>query len=615
MKIKKLILYTFSSLFVLIVLLFTLSYFFLDDIIDARLKKLISKKFGTFYSLEYDSIDKDIRFSEATFVVKNASFSSDTTNTEGMSKFPVVFFNSKELRIEKISTWNIITGASLDLENIHLSEPNLTVYTLKKDLNSSNDIKNKRGKPILNAVTINHFLLENGSVEFIDYLTKAKTFESNSILVDVNKISLDLTKMNDYKTLLSFDDVSIESSNPSFSPINGVYTYKMGEMRVSSLENNLSFTDIDIETKETLKQASKNVLNHKELVNVQIGSINIEQVDLKKIIFESNIEIGKVDVNDSYIHIFKNNSKRLDADFEKHVFGEVIRSIKTPIKIDTVQLFNVDVDYELKNTIYKEPAKLNFYINDGYIANFNTDVTSTDTLHFFAEGKFMKQGNMWITARILVSDSINEYQQYMGSIKNMPFSVLNPTIKQFFNADIASGYIDEVSFHGIANKNYTSGSVVFKYTDLRIDFFKKNNHKKRFFLLSEIANASTHKNNPDKKGNLLAAHYKYQRKKWQGSVGLWLGGIINGMFNVAVKELPKEIIETEKEKKKKGIFHRDKEKKKKKDKKVKHPLFHLKNREKKHHDGLHLFHKKKKNGDDKPKEKKHIFHHKKKEEE
>ena len=63
------------------------------------------------------------------------------------------------------------------------------------------------------------------------------------------------------------------------------------------------------------------------------------------------IEIGKIDIEDSYLHLFKNNTKRLEAGFHKMVLNEMVRSIKTPIKIDTIQIFNLDYDFELLNRV------------------------------------------------------------------------------------------------------------------------------------------------------------------------------------------------------------------------------------------------------------------------
>ncbi len=620
MKIKKLILYTFSTLFLLIVITFTLGYFFLDDIVDSRLKRLISKKFGTFYTLSYDSLEKDISFSSITFIVNKAKFSSDTLDTEGMEKFPSFFFETEQLKVEKISTWNVLIGSSLDLGNVLLEKPKLTLYTHQKT--KSTDVKNKRGKSILSSASIDRFLLENGEIEFIDFATKEKTFESSSILVDVNDIKLDLTNLDNYRKFLSFESFSVQSDSPKFQPLEGIYNYEMGRMNINSKENLLSFKDIKIDTKKSLKEASESVVNHKEVLNTTIATLDITDVDLKKIIFENKIEIGKIDIEDSYLHIFKNNTKRLEAGFHKKVLNEMIRSINIPIKIDTIQIFNLDYDFELLNPAHSQPSTMNIKVHDGYIANFTNDLNGQDTTQIFIEGKFMNSGDMWLTVNLVPSDSVNNYQQFAGAIKNMPFNVLNPLIKQFFNAKIASGYINEVSFHGIANTNSTYGSVVFKYHDLKMALYKKKGDHKRFGVLSSVANLSTHKNNPDKHGKLVGAKFHYQRKPWQGSVGLWLGGVINGMFNVAVKEIPKEIIEDGQEFKKTKKIHifnhnKDPDKNKDKKKRKKHPLFHLKDREKKNHDGLHLFHKKNKedNGEDNPpKEKKKLFHHNKKKE-
>lgn len=603
-KIKKIFIYAFSTLFILAVLFSVFLYFFLDDVIDTRLQKLISKKFGTFYALEYESIEKNIGLTEISFIVNKASFSSDTTDHEGMAKFPTFFFDSKSLKVEKISTWNVIIGSSLDLSHIILEEPNLRIYTDKKDSNSNSDVRNKRGKSILSSLTIDRFLIRKGNVEIIDFQSSISTFESSSILIDVSGISLDLTHLNNYKKFLSFQDIIIESKTPRFTPLNGFYTYKMRSMNLSSENQHLSFNEIDIKTKQSLKEASKDVINHKELVNINIETINIDAVDLKKVIFETEVEVGKIDIENAYIHIFKNNRKHIESDFEKSVFNKIIRSIPIPIKVDTIQLNNVDVDFELMNSAHNQAAKVNLFINDGYISNFNTNINTQDTLTLFAEGKFMKKGDLWITSHILVSDTANNYQQFMGSIKNMPFNVLNPLIQQFANADISSGYVNELTFHGTANSQVTSGSIIFKYTDLEVEFLKKD-HRKRFYIVSELINASTHKNNPNRKGELIGAHFTYHKKRWQGSVGMWIGGIIDGIFKTVVKDLPKEIIEKEKENKKeeKGIFHH---KKKEKDGEKK-SLFHLKKKEREHHKGLHLFHRK-----EKPKEKNKLFHHNKK---
>jgi hypothetical protein len=550
-RLKKILLYSLLSFLGLLVTAIILLFVFLDEIVESRMHDLLEKKFGNYYSLEFDEIEKEIGFSEMTFVVKNADFASDTTNFEGMEKYPILFFQADELRIEKLSTWDIIWGSEIDLDKIQLVRPDFKLYSRKDQKKQADDTKNKRGKGLLTHLAVNEFSLVEGRLQIFDFDAKKRILINDSINIRIDQVGLDLNKLDKFTDAFQCEDFYVDAYKSHLTPVQGLYQFSLDSLKLYGRDELLQLKNLNIDTKVSLKETSKLKINHSEVFNAFIEDLEIRGFNYDKLIYEDRIKIDEIDVIDADIAIFKNKTTYMEKTYRKEVLNRIFRKIKFPLTIDTVHLVNTHLEFELMKTHKKAPALIILDSLNGYLANFNTVHEEKDTLNIFMDSKFMDKGRLTLQSDIVIWDSINEYQKFTGNLRSMSFMVLNGLIQNFVNIKIHSGYLHRVDFAGYADAENSWGSVAFRYRDLGMTIYSFTDpmETKQNKFLSDVAKMAIHKTNPLPNGDLRTANFRYSKERWEGSIASWLGGILVGVFKTTLKDFVLDIIKNESNKK------------------------------------------------------------------
>lgn len=241
----------------------------------------------------------------------------------------------------------------------------------------------------------------------------------------------------------------------------------------------------------------------------------------------------------------------METDFHKKVLNQIMRGIHFPVEVDSILLSNLDLDFELWAKSNKKPAWIELDNIHGSFANFNTKPEDQDTLNVRIQSELMQSGLLDMNVDIAIWDSINDYQKFWGNLRQMPFAVMNSTIRNFVNVKIVSGYVQRVDFSGYTNEWNSWGTIAFRYRDLAMDIysFKDPNEKRKNKFLTGVAKMAIHKTNPLPNGDFRTASFQYKRERWEGSVMQWLGGLLVGMFKTTLKDMVLNIIKNENQKK------------------------------------------------------------------
>ncbi|MCB0477308.1 MAG: hypothetical protein KDC84_04050 [Crocinitomicaceae bacterium] len=546
-KWKKILLYSLLSLLGLLVTAAILLFLFLEDIVEARIKDLLDKRFGGYYSLQWKSIEKDIGWSEMTFIVHEAKFTSDTTNVEGVENYPIIFFETKELRVKNLSTWDVLWGRKIDLDLIELVEPDFSLFAKGKKKEEKKEKKKKQ----LSKIELGRFSLVDGRLSIIDYKTQHRILYHDIVNVEVDQIKLDLNKMDNFIDGFKYEDFSVESIGSEFTPLKGFYEFGIDTLSWQGKEGQIQFRNIDIRTNESLKEISKTKLNHAEVVKAFVEKIDMQGVDASELIYNDRLEIDRVAIDGARMAIFKNKLTYMEPTFQKKVLNAIFRSVKYPIKIDTIGVQNLGLVFELMATSEKDPAYITLDSITGHFANINTSPQSQDTLNISIDAILLEKGELHLDLDIAIHDSVKNYQKFRGYLQSMPFSALNQTIQNFVNIKIVKGWIDRLDFSGYTNDRKSWGTIAFRYHDLEMDIysFKDKLEKKKNGFLTGVAKMAIHKTNPLPNGDMRTAPFEYVKERWEGSVMLWLGGTLMGVFKTTLKDFVLDILNDQEEKK------------------------------------------------------------------
>lgn len=170
----------------------------------------------------------------------------------------------------------------------------------------------------------------------------------------------------------------------------------------------------------------------------------------------------------------------------KPMYSELLRSIKFPMFINTLNLKNSILTYEEDTKASEGPGKLTF-------SNFN--LTARNLNSGKMEGKptnipidircaFMGSSPMnvkWSFDTANLSDAFS----IAGTISDLPAPRINAFIEPYLKVR-AAGYISSLIFNFKGNKNGLNGSMNLKHQNLKISVLNKEGEKNK--VLSAIAN-------------------------------------------------------------------------------------------------------------------------------
>lgn len=538
-RVKKFLRIFTISIVSLLLVSISLFFIFLDSIIESRIKSLIEKKFGSYYTLSFDDIEKDIRITNMTFVVNHPKFVTDTSDFENMERYPVIFFEAKELRIENLNTWDVLLGSDLELESLILSEPQLDFYTTKGvQQKTTSKAQEGRNNALLNQIKVENLAIENGTVNIVDFDSKHLLLSNESTDITIETPVFNLNQMDDIASAFQFEKFNISSSQTRFTPKNSIYSFSLDTLSIQSHLNAMALKRIAISTKESLKEESEKLNSQRELVNIIVSKIDIFNFDFNDLIYNQEIDIQKIVIAESDFDIFKNKTTTAYPHFTKSVLNKMIRKVPFPFSVDTIDMESSHLTFELMNSKAVTPAKINLVDVSGTIFNFNNDLQRQDTLQIECQTRFMNVGDLAFEVKIAVHDSVDNYQEFKGTLGKMNYSEFNPIIQNFINIKIREGTIDHLAFYGTCTKEKSKGYVEFAYSDLKIDVYSltdKTEEKKNKFL-SFISGIAYYNNNPTKLRPMERKYFSFTKKDHQGSVMMWVGGILDGMLKTILKD-------------------------------------------------------------------------------
>ncbi len=581
-KRRKILWISLGSIFGVLIIGISLVLIFLEDIVSARLDQLLQDKFGTYYQMKFESIDKDINLSNASITINQVEFTTDTTDQKGLQVYPVIFFEAKRFEIKNISTWDILWGNALDIEEIKLVKPAFSYY--ERDLSMQVEVSGENfSKTALSEVRIDKLSLEDGRLAYIDFETGHQLFHNDSIRFFVKDFELDLNSIVDYQNAFKWEELAVEAYKASFIPLDGIYDFFMDSLRISYANGELELKDFKVWTKESILDASMNTVNQGEVINFDLERVKITGIDFDRLIQENELHIEKVKANTIEVDVFKNKLKGYESGFTKNIMNKDIRDVPFPILVDSVVFENTRIAFEIWNEKVVKPAKMSLTKMAGHITNFTTFKEGDDTMRIHMNGKIMDQGNLVWNLDFALQDSVSNYSRFSGYVQDLPFATMNPMIRNFLNIKVTKGHLERLDFVGRTDTWNSYGHVAFRYRDMDFDIYslKDLSVTKRNTALSDLAKIALYKQNPLPNGQFRLADFRFRRMPHESSIMLWVGGILIGAVKTCVKDFVFDIVEDMTQKKidevlkKKGLsprkskieLNQKKKKKKKKQKK------------------------------------------------
>ncbi|WPO91208.1 hypothetical protein [Chryseobacterium sp. HR92] len=339
--------------------------------------------------------------------------------------------------------------------------------------------QNKTSEPgIIQSVIVRKMSLRNSN---IIYDNGKEPLAFHDLNATFNNIELS-PKLNQQGLSFKVKDYYLTTRN--FAYKTQFYNMNLGLLKLN--KNKIQINNFSMKPLVSRAQFIKMIPVERDLYDIKAGQItaegNWELFSHHKTINASHVTIQSADAN-----IFRSKIPKDDPK-EKALYSKMLRSIKIPMTINTLDLKNSVLVYEEDTPESMGPGKLIFN-------NFNMNVRNLNSAKI--KGKptkvdikincsFMNLSPLSVNWNFDVADR-NDNFAISGKTTNLPASGINPFIRPYLHVTATAGTIQEMLFNFKGNPAGLHGIFNLKHKDLKIAVLNKNNHEKKGFLTA-VAN-------------------------------------------------------------------------------------------------------------------------------
>lgn len=372
-----------------------------------------------------------------------------------------------------INQWNFIDKKlNLDIKDILVDGVNGTIKAREETQKKKTELKG-----IHFPLVIRKVIVKNSNLIY-DKGDEPLTF--NDLNANINDV--------EFKPKPNNDGLAVTVKDYTLSTRNFAYKTKFYNMSVGLLKvgkNKIQVNNFAMKPLVSRAQFIKMIPVERDLYDLKAGQITAEgNWDLfsnNKFINASHVVIQSADAN-----IFRSKIPKDDPK-EKPLYSKLLRSIKIPMYINTLDLKNSVLVYEEDTPESLGPGKLTF-------SQFNMNVKNLNSAKF--KGKptqvdikincsFMNMAPLSVNWKF---DVANQHDLFTisGKTVNLPAQGINPFIRPYLHIT-ATGTIQEMLFNFKGNPTGLGGSFNLKHKDLKVAILNKENKEKKG-LLTAVAN-------------------------------------------------------------------------------------------------------------------------------
>jgi hypothetical protein len=518
-KLTVVILVVFITL-ILILAIFVNRYW--SPILASKVKKVVSTSSDGLYKVNFSSAELHVL--RGTLIIYNITLKPDTAvynirKAQHLAPNNLVELHIKRLTISHMHPFKLYFQHRLDIGEVVLNNPELNV---SYQLNHTKDTVLKDNRTAWQKISKSLHSIHIGNILLGDVKFRYEDYSGNKVAVSTLKemnlsaydLLIDSVTQTDRSRLLYCKDIIAELNNYTAKSPNGLYTYKINHLKLSTLKSQLNVEGLilkPINTDEFFKKS------HRDRFTMHLDSLQLNHFDFLNYHKYRILTASSLVLNKGAVEIFGNPANSKPKTDRIVTFPNVgLFKINADMKIDTILVHHINVVYSEYNDKSNEIGFISFNNTSGRFLNVTTDPSALQknnisTIQF--SSYFMNRGKLDLELAFNLTDKNNSFS-CKGNLDPMDLKSVNPATMPLAMVKITSGTLKRFDFDIHADKARAKGKVEVLYNDLKVTILKADTIQdklKRQTIASFFANIFIIKHdNPDVAGGqprLFYANY------------------------------------------------------------------------------------------------------------
>ncbi len=473
------------SVFVFLLLVnFGLNYW-----IKKQLPIIIHEKNKTVYNINYEKIEVSLwsrNIYATTLLVHPKNEPKDSKNG--------LFSKIESITIKHFNIWDLAFRDVIQAESIIINKPRVILYKKNdKLLNNSKSIRTEIIEPFQKVIAVSNIYLNDGSIDVVSLQNDKPIFSVKNILLKLEGILITDATLKE-KIPMHYEKYVLVCDSLYYKP-NRFYHLNIGQI---STENNfLKVKKFSMLPEYNRKEFVQKLEKEKDIYTLKVDSASINKMDWgfknDRFFFKANSLV----MNHFHANIYRDKAVKDDLS-KKYLYNHLLRNIKFPLQIDTLQILKSKLVYEEETDKSNGTGKLNF-------DNFNLQAThicsgfglkKTADLKIKVHCQFMKASPLNVDWSFNVLDQKDSFH-IQGTIDNFNVAAMERFTKPYISTTF-TGTFKKYHFNFYGNDTNSKGNASLEFDDLKVKFYKKNHPEKEAKLKTALANLLV-KNDSDNK--------------------------------------------------------------------------------------------------------------------
>lgn len=432
-----------------------------------------------------------------------------------------------KLTLKRINPLKIYRQRKLDIKNITIQSPELSVFytKIKKKTKSNTDNRTayQRLKQTLAAVKIESVFLSNVKFKYIDQsLESPKITSLDRLNIRVNDILIDSLSQFDKDRFYNAKDIIAEISDYTFATADSLYHLNIKHALISSKNKKINLEGIVLKPRLNRVAFSNRNKNQKERYQFTFDSLVANQIDFNKLLDDRTTKTSHINLINGALTVYLDRGKpQKNIDKGQNFPNLALKSINWNIIADTISIKSTNINYTEFNPKTNQEGTFLLKNLSGRIYHVTNDLAALKK-NKYTDAYFttyvMDRGKLNCHLKFNLTDAKGSFL-FDGDMGYMQTSSLNSLTRPLAKMATTSGIINSLAFKIKGDINGAGGTLTLKYDNLKIAILKQdeNDKMKKSGIVSILANALlVNSANPSENNKLIIAKPYYKRPP-QGS--------------------------------------------------------------------------------------------------
>ncbi len=495
--------------------------------LEANLQSMINANPDRAYDVSYESMDFH------TFL-KGITLDQMQIQPLNIDNGTVIRGSVSQATINGVVWLDLFFNKRLNIEEISFNAPvfEITVSEDTTRKTSGRGMQDLFGD-VLSRGKLSQFSIYNGSVLILEGSTGGVLGQIKKMNIFADGLQTDIVQLNH---LIPFELKSLATTiDTAFFQINEYTNISIGEFDYDTKKGHLKLQNISVTFTEDWKKVSKRIGKQIDLITFALDELSINGLESSSSFYSDlDIKAGSVNISGLDLHDHRDKNVPRPPDTEKPMFEGMIEAIPIVLKIDTINLKDVNLSYTELGEDKTQAGTANFNDINGVITGITTiQELQQEYGHFTASLNAKLNGVAAMKVKLEVP-----YEQEAFTVTTtvgpMDFAMLNTSSIPMADIEFESGQMEKMEFHMTASRTSSENRMVLDYRDLKMGVIKdtKKEAGKKKELFSTIANSAVRADNlPDDKKYVIA-EYTSERNIYRGPFNFIWQGVKDGMAHI-----------------------------------------------------------------------------------